>query len=306
MAIKTMKEKDLTWINIDKLDDEALKFLKDNYKFHHLDYEDLQGGKQTPKIDVYKNYLFLIFHFPHWQASHKTVSTFEIGVFVGSNYLITVSHTKSKEMKDLFYRCLRNKKVKNTWMNNGSGYLLYHIIESLFKKGQPILDNVGKQIFHLEGHIYTGGQDFHTVKELAIHRRNVLHMRRILDPQRYLIANLSHIRRPFLDESLALYFDDVNDYLAKLWSITDTYRDTVDGLHVTVESLMAHRTNKVISALTVISVALLPLTLLSGIYGMNITGLPQANNPFWVWMMFLGLTAVIILIILVMRRKKML
>ena len=131
-----------------------------------------------------------------------------------------------------------------------------------------------------------------------------MQFRRILDPQRYLISNLTHIRKSFLDESLAIYFDNVSDYLSKIWSITDTYRDTIDGLHVTVESLINHRTNKVISALTVISVSLLPLTLLSGIYGMNIAGLPHAQNPFWVWMMFIGMLSFILIVIAVMKKKK--
>jgi Mg2+ and Co2+ transporter CorA len=84
----------------------------------------------------------------------------------------------------------------------------------------------------------------------------------------------------------------------------NAYKDTIDGLHVTVESLLNRRVNKIISALTVISVGLLPLNLLSGIYGMNIAGLPFAENPMWVWTMFAGLSAIIIAIIIIMKRQK--
>ncbi|MBU2542503.1 magnesium transporter CorA family protein [Patescibacteria group bacterium] len=304
MSVKTLKQKNLTWINIDKLDDEVITYLKENYNFHQLDYEDLQGEVQTPKIDVYKNYLFLVFHFPQWNQLTKKIRSHEVDVFIGEDYLITIQHTRSKEMKNFFYRCIKNKKVKADWMQRGPGYLLYRLTESLFRNSQPILDIIGKQMSDLENEIYSGEQDIKTIRELAIHRRNILQFRRILDPQRYLISNLSHIRKPFLDEGLVIYFDNVNDYLSKIWSITDTYRDTIDGLHVTVESLINHRTNKVISALTVISVSLLPLTLLSGIYGMNIIGLPHAQNPFWVWLMFVGLLAVILLVVAVMKKKK--
>lgn len=304
MAIKILKEKKLTWVNIDKLDDEALKYLKDNYNFHHLDYEDLQSESQTPKIDVYKNYLFLVFQFPYWQPSKKNVASNEVDIFIGDHYLITIQHNKTKEIKNFFYRCMKNRKLKSHWMSRGSGYLLYKLTEGLFHNSQPTLNKIGQQISKLEDLIYAGEQDVKIVKELATHRRNILHFRRILDPQRYLVANLSHIRKPFLDENLSLYFDDVNDYLNKLWAIIESYKDTIDGLHVTVESLINHRTNKVIGALTVISVALLPLTLLSGIYGMNIIGLPYARNPVWVWMMFVGLLAVILLVIAVMKKRK--
>ncbi len=304
MSVKTLKQRNLTWINIDKLDDEAISYLKENFNFHQLDFEDLQGEIQTPKIDVYKNYLFLVFHFPQWNQANKKVKSHEVDVFIGEDYLITIQHNKSKEMKNFFYRCIKNKKVKADWMQKGTGYLLYRITESLFRSSQPILDTIGKQMSDLENDIYSGEQDIKTIRELSIHRRNILQFRRILDPQRYLISNLSHIRKPFLDESLVIYFDNVNDYLSKIWSITDTYRDTIDGLHVTVESLINHRTNKVISALTVISVSLLPLTLLSGIYGMNIAGLPYAQNPVWVWMMFIGLLAFILIVIAIMKKRK--
>ncbi len=304
MAIKILKQEKLTWINIDKLDDEALAYLKKNYTFHHLDYEDLQGEIQTPKIDVYKNYLFLVFHFPLWDPISERVKSREVDVFMGDGYLITIQHNRSKELKNFFYRCIKNKKMKTDWMQKGSGFLLYKLIESLFRNTQPIIDTIGKQISDLENEIYSGEQDTKTVKGLAIHRRNILQFRRILDPQRYLISNLSHIRKPFLDESLVIYFDNINDYLSKIWSITDTYRDTIDGLHVTVESLINHRTNKVISALTVISVSLMPLTLLSGIYGMNITGLPNAENPKWVWLMFASLLTIVLLVVILMKKRK--
>ena len=152
--------------------------------------------------------------------------------------------------------------------------------------------------------MFAGQQlDNNLIMELGRHRRNVLGFRRIIDPQRYLMSNLSHIRKPFLSEDTSLYFDDVNDYLSKLWSIIDTYRDTVQGLHVTVESLINQRTNKVISMLTVISVSLLPLTVLSGIYGMNIA-LPFSHQPLVVWGIFIILTCSILLLISIMRKKR--
>jgi magnesium transporter len=191
-------------------------------------------------------------------------------------------------------------------MSKNSGYLLNRIIESLFSNTEPILNNIGRQISKLENEVFSKEPDGKIVKELAIHRRNILNFRRIVDPQRYLVSNLTHTRKPFLDESLTLYFDNVNDYLAKIWSIIETYKDTIEGLHVTVESLLTRRTNKVVATLTAISVALLPLTLLSGLYGMNIDNLPLARNPIYVWLMFLSLTTAILVILIIMKKKRLL
>ncbi len=304
MSIKIIKEKHLTWINISKIDEKTITYLHDNYQFHHLDLEDIQSESQTPKIDVYKNYLFLVLHFPQWKNNNKKIITHEVDIFVGDNYLITVQHGKNKEIKNFFYKCMNNRKLKNNWMSKNSGFLLYKLLEALFAQSRPILNNIGRQIAGIENEIFAGAQDIHIIKLLAIHRRNILHLRRIIDPQKYLIANLSNIRKSFLDESLMLYFDNVRDFLDKMWSIIETYRDSIDGLHLTVESLINQRTNKVIGMLTVISVALMPLTLLSGIYGMNIANLPYAHQPQYVWLIFIILSILILVIIYIMKKRR--
>lgn len=305
MSIKTFSQDNLTWVNIDKIDEESVAYLKKHYQFHPLDYEDLLSEQQVPKIDSYKDYLFIILKFPHWQAETNSIVEHEIDIFIGDNYLVTIQHSKSKEIKNFFYRCMNNRKVKADWLSS-SGFLLYRLIDALFENTGPILNNMGKQIATLEDEIYKGDQGTDTIKKLAIYRRNILHFRRIIDPQKYLIANLSNVRRSFLDESLKLYFDDISDDLNKMWSVIETYKETINGLHVTVESLINRRTNKIISSLTVISVALLPLNLLAGIYGMNIDKLPFAHNPIFVWLIFGLLAGMIVLIILIMQKKKFL
>ncbi|MFA5211549.1 MAG: magnesium transporter CorA family protein [Patescibacteria group bacterium] len=304
MSIKEIKYGQLTWVNISSINEESINFLKKNYKFHHLDLDDIKSESQIPKLDVYKNYVFLILHFLNWRHHGKKISPHEVDFFIGENYLVTIQHGKNKEIKNFFYRCMNNKKTKENWMSKNSGYLLYKLLESLFSQSRQILNNLGKQISSVENEIFSGEQDLRIIQELAIHRRNVLNSLRIIDPQRYIIATLSHIRKDFLDESLSLYFDDIKDNLDKTWVIVDTFKETIDGLHLTVESIINQKTNRVIGALTVISVALLPLTLLSGIYGMNIDGLPHADNPKMVWFFFFLLATFIISLILILKRRK--
>ncbi|HAT03840.1 MAG TPA: hypothetical protein DCS29_03665 [Candidatus Magasanikbacteria bacterium] len=304
MSIKEIRQDNITWININRVNEESITYLKKHYKFHQLDIEDIQSENQNPKLDVYKNYLFLVFLLPQWKEGGKKIISQEIDIFVGENYLVTVQHGKNKEIKNFFYRCMNNRKIKAEWMTQSPGYLLYKLLEALYSQARPTLENIGRQISDMENEIFTTDQDARAIRHLALHRRNVLNYRRILDPQRYIMSTLSHTRKLFLDESLSIYFDNIKDYLDKLWIIADTYKETIDGLHLTVESLINQKTNKVIGALTVISVSLLPLTLLSGIYGMNIINLPYSEHPWAVWSMFIGLAAIILLIIFVMKKRR--
>lgn len=302
MSIQTIASPTLTWVNIPTITDEALAYLEANYDFHELDIEDIQEITQTPKLDIYKDYIFLVMQFPRWDDTHARVTRHEMAVFLGDGYVITVQRGNSPEIRAFFDRCMQSERIKVDWMEGSASYLLYNILEALFHGTQPILSQIGKSLNALEEEIFEGEQHVAIIRALALLRRDILNIRRILDPQRYLISNLTHVRKPFMDQDIAMYIDDIHDYLNKLWSIVGGYRDTVHGLHTTVESLINQRTNKVISALTVVSAALLPLTLLSGIYGMNIP-LPYADQPQIIWALFAGLVALIATIIIIMRKK---
>src|SRR3990167_3724187 len=195
MSIKILKTETLTWVNIDQVDEQAVAYLKESYTFHPLDLEDVRGESHTPKIDTYKNYLFMILQFPQWRGETHSVVAHELDIFIGENYIITIQNTKSRDLKNFFYRCMKNRNIKRDWMSSTSGYLLYKLLEALFKNTQPILNSIGKELSQLEQNIFDGDEDEQNVKELALHRRNVLNFRRIIDPQRYLVASLSHIRK---------------------------------------------------------------------------------------------------------------
>jgi Mg2+ and Co2+ transporter CorA len=107
-----------------------------------------------------------------------------------------------------------------------------------------------------------------------------------------------------LDESLGVYFDDLTDFLNKQWSILESFRDTIEGLHVTLESVTNQRTTQTISFLTFISVGLMPFTLLSSIYGMNLIHLPYADHPIVIWSLFGLIGLLTMFFIAYMRRKQ--
>ncbi len=110
-------------------------------------------------------------------------------------------------------------------------------------------------------------------------RRDIIALRRIVKPQIAIVASLEQDDRPFIREGLDVYFGDVLDHLYKAWDMLEDHRDVIDGLSDTANTLTSYRINEVIKILTIISFIMLPLTLLSGIYGMNVH-LPLEGSPF--------------------------
>ncbi len=304
MSVKEIKQGNLTWTHISTVDAEAIEHLRKNFKFHSLDIEDIRTEHPTPKLDVYKNYLFLILQFPHLRIPNEKIVSHEISIFIGDGFLLTIQESKNREVKNLFYRCANNRKIRSEWMEGNSGFLLYKILEELFSEVGTSLTLVGKQLHEIENEVYKEDeQTVQEIKQLGQNRRNVFTIRRIIDPQRFIISTLSHTRRPFLDESLSIYFDDIRDLLDRLWAVVESYSQTSGVLHSTIESINNQRTNKIISSLAIISVSFMPLTLLTGFYGMNIT-LPLQNNATPIFGIFAALALTTILIIYILKQKR--
>ncbi|MFH1283972.1 MAG: magnesium/cobalt transporter CorA [Candidatus Peregrinibacteria bacterium] len=268
-----------TWISITNPDTRATAYLKKTYKFHHLDLEDcLSKESERSKIDEYENYLFIVLHIPVVQGRKKTVKSSEIYIFIGQNFVVTI-HRNDPIIEKLFETCKKKKKIRENYMDKGSGYFLYMIIDDLFESGFPTLDDLGKQLNELEVDVFESDYSKDRLKDILMLKKDIINFRRIIMPQRAIIAQLEHKNKKFLPENLDVYFDDIVDKIEKIWNRLENLQELAVSLQDTNESILSHNTNNVIKILTIFSVIMLPLTFITGFYGMNIINLPLAEHP---------------------------
>ena len=140
------------------------------------------------------------------------------------------------------------------------------------------------------------------VFDIARLRRHVLRYKSILDPERLVIHSLTSLPPALLGKDLHEYFDDIDDYIEKMWSVLQSYEQRILTLHDINQSLISFQTNRVMKILTVFSVALLPLTLFTGVYGMNIT-LPFDGHPYAIWSFFVTIALFIALTIFYLKKR---
>jgi magnesium transporter len=281
------------WVHIDAITEDVEAYLRDKYKFHPLDIEDVFSDRQRPKIDIYRQYIFFVAVFPHFDNDDQCrVRGREVDVFITRDALITVAKKPFPALSDIFQKVNSSPKLQRIWLEKGPSFLLYKILETLFRETGVAVDRIGRQLHEVEEDVY-GNELKSVVRDLAGIRRSVLALRRMLDPQRFTINSLVNMRLDFIPEDMSHYFDNIHDYIEKMWVEIENCKDAVDGLHLTNESLLSQRTNQTIKVLTAISVGLMPLTLLSGIYGMNLVRLPYANEPIVVFGLFIILGLVI-------------
>ena len=270
---------DLTWVNIEKPTEQETEYLAQNYPFHHLDLDDCLSRIQRPKIDEYKDYLFLVLHFPVFSKESLVTTSSQVSVFIGKDYLITLHKGELKPLVKLFRECQLDEESRQENFSQGSGYLLYRIIDRLVDYCLPILNKIGDNIERTEDDIFASRRMPRAIEKISMLRRDVISFRRTIWPMRAVISSLEPKIRRFTQMDLAVYFGDMIDHVDKIWDGLDECKEIIEGLNDTHDSLATNRTNEVIRMLTIIATILLPLTVLASIYGMNIP-LPFQNSGY--------------------------
>jgi magnesium transporter len=258
----------LTWIHVDQPGPLEAALLAERFGFHELDIEDVLSKRQRPKIDEYESYLFVVLHFPIYDKAVQRLNAAELDVFIGSGFLITLPNAELLPVTYLFNRCREDFELRDEMFSKGPGYLLYHVLDDLFDYCFPILDKIGWKLDAIEDDLFEGRSE-EIVRDISNAKQEIIAYRKIIKPERATLRSLERYTQRFLPEDLELYFDDIVDAGERIWDLLDNYKEVVEALEQTNESIISHRQQYRLQILTVFSVIFLPLTLISGIFGMN-------------------------------------
>jgi len=259
----------LTWVHLDAPTLEEASQLAERYGWHPLDLEDVLSRRQRPKVDEYPDYLFAVLHFPVYDKAIQRLNAAELDVFVGNGWLVTLPNVELLPVTRLFHRCQEDEELRDQLFGKGSGYLLYHILDDLFDYCFPILDKIGHKLDSVEDDLFEKRAE-DVVRDLSNVKQEIISYRKIIKPERSTLRLLERQIERFLPEDLELYFDDIVDASERIWDLLDNFKEVVEALEDTNESVISHRQNDVLRVLTVVTVILLPLTLITGIFGMNV------------------------------------
>ena len=288
--IQRLEAHGLTWLNIEAPTELETAWLAEHYEFHALDLEDvLSRRRQRAKIDEYDEYLFIVLHFPRYDARVARLNAAELDIFIGPDFVITLPNEPLQPVEYLFERCRVNEEAREQHFSKGSGYLLYRIIDSCVDASFPMLRKMGNKLERIEEDIFEGRSE-EIVRDISNVKQEIINFRKIVRPQRATFRDLERNKARYIPEDLDIYFDDINDAWERIWDMLENFKEVVEGLESTNESVLAHRGNQTFRILTAFSVMLLPLTLIASIWGMNVHVPGQGEKvPFY---MVLGLMVV--------------
>jgi magnesium transporter len=287
--IAVLEDAGLRWIQIEAPGAAEVAWLDAEYPFHELDLEDVQSRRQRPKVDDYDEYLFVVLHFPFFDKATQRLYAAELNAFIGRDYLITLPNVHLKPIANLFRRFTDDEEARAELFSKGAGYLFYEVLDAMYGYCFPILDSIGRKLDDIEDAIFEEGRHESVVRDLSNAKQEVISYRKIMKPQRPVLRLLERDTVRFLAEDLEIYYDDLVDSSERIWDVLDNYKEVVEALESTNETVIAQRQNRILRILTVLSVLFLPLTFVTGLFGMN-TGVPweQDLHGFWIVTIVLG------------------
>ncbi len=250
--------------------------LRDLFGFHPLAVDDALAESHHPKVDDWGSYLYLVLHGVVFDAEDdRRLHTLELDVFLGRSYVITHHREPIAALERVWALCQRDERH----IRRGPDHLLYLLADELVADYMPVVEQLDEALDHLEDELFDHAGK--TVPEQIFQlKRGLLHLRRIIAPQREVLNKLARGDFPVVHDDDRVFFRDVYDHLVRLYDITESLRDMVGGVLDTHLSVVNNRMNDVMKTLTIITTLFMPLSFLAGFFGMNFFG-PVTSLDAW-------------------------
>lgn len=268
-------EKNLLWLDFLEPGEEELEFLEKTFSLHPLVIEDCRVPREEPKVDEFSDYLFMVLHSVYFykdkeERGEKPLSIREIDVLLGKNYILTLHKEKIWNINTTMEQLKKNPRI----LSRGCDFLLYFILDDIMDNYFYILNLIEDRIDVLEETVSTAkSEEF--LNEVFSYKRHILSLRKVMAPQRELIARFCRRDYPFIHPQMAVYYRDIHDHLTRIHSMIETFRELLTSVMEVHLSLLSHKMNDVIKALTIIATIFMPMTFLTGVYGMNYVFMPE-------------------------------
>ena len=268
------------------------------YGFHELDRDAILESNQYARLDAYDDYIFLVLHFPKYDPSSERYIQNELNIFISHEYLISFRYYQSSTMRRVYDRY--ETDVKNG-LKESPALILYSIIEAYLDKTMKMLERFARDLKALERELFSArGTD--TIRNIMTKKRNIITLKHMMKPQILVLRMIESQMKNRFSEEVELYFENLEDKMNKIFSEIELLQENIDSMEDTLKSIFELESNTTIKYLTTFSAFMLPLTLLTGFFGMNIASLPFSDHLVYgaIAMTLIGL----VILTIILNKKK--
>jgi magnesium transporter len=299
--IETVKLGTLRWNHISHPDEEDFNFLLNKNHVHPLDIEDCKSKvNQRPKVDIYDDYYFIILHFPIFDKLGKFLRLKEVKIFWWEEQIVTIGG--SNWVVGKIFKEAKDQETRGDKFEVGTtDALLYLIIESVMKESFPVVRRIGDDVDRASRELFEKKAE-QVIERISIARKNIILLNTVIKPQLRLFLKFEKGEIEGFADNMEDYWGNILDNYQKMWDMIEDYQELIEGLSSTFDSLMANRTNEVMRILTLISSIILPLTFITGIYGMNID-LPLQKQGIAFGLILFTMISIAVVMVLYFKKK---
>jgi magnesium transporter len=295
----------LLWVDfLDEPRESCEPVLRDTFGFHPLAIDDAIAESHVPKVDDWDTYLYLVLHAVSLRPGEaEPLATRELDVFLGKNYLVTLHDQPLEAIDRVWSACLRDERAAG----RGAARLLYLVVDEIVAGHMPLVDSIDERVEAIEEQVLAGPSPA-TLQRVLSMKRALMHLRRIVAPQREVLNKLARDQFAVIESGTRVYFRDVYDHLVRLYDITEGMRDLAAGALDTYLSVINNRMNEVMKTFTLITTLFMPISFITGFFGMNFFQ-PADSPPAWTgrivfWAVCAALAALPVVMYFWLRRRK--
>ncbi len=289
---QVMKDpKALLWVDLSgESEDRFEPILRDTFGFHPLAIDDALVETHIPKVDDWGEFIYIVLRGVQTENSENLeIRIPELDIFLGQNFLVTYHENPFGVVDTVWELCQRDQR----YLSRGVGNLFYHLADELVNQYMPIIDRMDETINDIEDEVFDNPKH-KVLNQIFNLKRALLQLRRILIPQREVFNKLARGDFELIQEHDKVYFRDVYDHMVRFQEINENLRDLIGGALDTYLSVVNNRMNDIMKTLTIITTLFMPLSFLTGFFGMNFF---QAVAPLEVWTGKLAFTLILVGII---------
>jgi magnesium transporter len=272
-------------VDLDQPTPDEARVMTDVFHVHELAVEDALAALHHPKVESYGDYLYLILHGIDFRAKEHEFRTQDVDFFVGDRFLVTVHPGVSRSIGRIGEVCTRNALL----LGEGPAFLMHRIVDAMVDNYRPEVDELQERLDQLEKEVFERSTPT-LARRIIDLKRDVSSLRRVVQPQRDVVGRLARREFPIITEALAYRFRDVYDHLVRLTDESMFFGDRITSLLDAHLSTVSNQLNQVMKILTVIATIFMPLTFITGLYGMNVD-LPHfgmgEHSFFWTLLFFM-------------------
>lgn len=309
MNVPTVTHNGISFINVSKPTTEQIAFLNKNFGFSMLNLEDYLYKTQIPKIEVDrdKDYSLFVMDVPYIQQAAKTqtlnkssmpfpalpksakrkrINIGEVDFFIGKDYLVVLHDERTPQIDEIFEMCKISSKHREDFMGEGANYLFYRIadvlVDSMFSYVEDItstIDYIDRQLEEKSG----AG----LIEDISITRRNIVVFETMIKPLLPIFTDLERGRYSKLNSEMTDYWSNLLDHSQKIWERLEDNKELIAGIASSNESILSNRSNELVKFFTIVTSIAFPFVIVNNLYSMNVRGLPYADEPWIVFVLFL-------------------